>query len=754
MFSERKLEYLRAHPDALSSNSANKKRKKQTAADATAEAEPTSKKARRASTESVSSVGLVSEKKSNINPTNRQISERRTIKGTDFIGARRIQTGLKGARGEGIRRTVYDGALRVDEDAYKIVRDALADFAGGEAPLLNGRPDWRKLLPMNALIRPTVDTGLGKCVTVTELTESSEAQGGTAATNRNVRVLTVLGAHPPEGDDALRIRGGGEELRGESQSADAMDVDVTSENVAETNEAAIGGETTESLTAGEATSEAVAITENHGPGPEEAKQSDEICNPTPTENTQMGTTADESNEPTDTKVDEGQITENEVAVDVAQTPAEGQPDTEKVQITGPTGGLNPEHVKLPQSAPSDAIASDETKDSTVIDLATNEENDPAKAPSEAPSSSDAVIADATSKPETLAETEKSSMMCDVKPLESTHQLSASLHNPAVTSTEAPQQIPAFRPSWYDQSKASDFEQRSLPEWFNQSASHRTPTSYIDIREQILDLAKNNPNQYITATALRRSITCDSGSIMRMHSFLTDWGFINGAQIGESAPSEIKMRNMRATWAESGNNAKRKFADVEKSAIWSPDRILSLPRFVLACISKRAGSDGRTTADVNWEKVAAKVGGGVTVKECQYMFVQPEKGPAAIPPSESSTSHGQETCYSGIIHSVRPEVLKQVIDAALNATDDVAEAKKASLMGAIASVAVEKGKEEEEQIRATLMDIVDQRVQRLENRVSMLDDVEALLEAERVSLELERRDMYTTRCRQWFGDGSS
>jgi SWI/SNF related-matrix-associated actin-dependent regulator of chromatin subfamily C len=53
-----------------------------------------------------------------------------------------------------------------------------------------------------------------------------------------------------------------------------------------------------------------------------------------------------------------------------------------------------------------------------------------------------------------------------------------------------------------------------------------------------------------------------------------------------------------------------------------------------------------------------------------------------------------------------------------------------------------------------MDIVDQRLQRLENRAAMLEDVEALLEAERVALELERRDMYTARCRQWFGDGTS
>ena len=35
-------------------------------------------------------------------------------------------------------------------------------------------------------------------------------------------------------------------------------------------------------------------------------------------------------------------------------------------------------------------------------------------------------------------------------------------------------------------------------------------------------------------------------------------------------------------------------------------------------------------------------------------------------------------------------------------------------------------------------------------VAMMDDVEGILEAERVALEMERRDLYTARCRHWFG----
>ena len=99
-------------------------------------------------------------------------------------------------------------------------------------------------------------------------------------------------------------------------------------------------------------------------------------------------------------------------------------------------------------------------------------------------------------------------------------------------------------------------------------------------------------------------------------------------------------------------------------------------------------------------------------------------------------------------------MKAVVDASLQSTNDIKEARKASFVAIMAGAAAQKGAQAESEIKNTLMDIVDLQIQRLKNRVALLDDVEALLEAERVSLELERRDMYTARCRHWFGDGSS
>ena len=588
--SERKLD-LRSYPNAVSNNNANKKRKKQTAADASASSEPTSKKARRGSTESVTSTVSIpaKEAKSKANPATRQISERRIVKDSDIIGARRIQTGFKGLRGETIRRTVYDGALRVDQDAYKIICDALTEYSGKET-LLAGKPEWRKFSPMNALVRPTVDSSLGKSIVITELSESTEEGGGTLATNRQVGILKDLSAHTSE-EKALRIRGGGEDEKlanqgasnadgqPEAQNTNAVDAEGGSKDAAESNQT-FTGETCQAATETEAI--------NNDPASESGTKSENTVDVNEDQTPNVSVTAE---------IPPAQDPSGPVPTTNATETAPSAKESESV--TKSEDAPKQEEAQLPQSVPSDQ------KEECLGD-------DAAKAHPEPLPSDDAV----TSETSTTLQADKSTVLCAVKALEPAHQLSSSLYRPPTTSTDAAASIPAFRPTWYDQTKASDFEQRSLPEWFNQSASHRTPASYISIREQILELAQRNSHQYITATALRRSITCDSGSIMRLHSFLTDWSFINSSQVGESAPSELKLRNMRATWNEAGKNAKRKFADVEKSIIWSPSKLQALETFVVGSIVKKSGADGRMVVDIDWDKVCDKFGHGVTVKECQ------------------------------------------------------------------------------------------------------------------------------------------
>jgi SWI/SNF related-matrix-associated actin-dependent regulator of chromatin subfamily C len=168
-------------------------------------------------------------------------------------------------------------------------------------------------------------------------------------------------------------------------------------------------------------------------------------------------------------------------------------------------------------------------------------------------------------------------------------------------------------------------------------------------------------------------------------------------------------------------------------------------------TKRVKMDGdHDSIVVHWDNVATDVGDGVTASDCQRAFVNPPAENDKITTSSIST----QSVFSKMLDEVHPDVLKAVVQASLQSTIDINEARKSSFVASVASAAVQKGMHAESEIENTLMEIVDQRLQRLENRVALLDDVEALLEAERVSLELERRDMYTARCRHWFGDGSS
>ena len=81
-------------------------------------------------------------------------------------------------------------------------------------------------------------------------------------------------------------------------------------------------------------------------------------------------------------------------------------------------------------------------------------------------------------------------------------------------------------SWYSKNNISSIEKKLLPEWFNGSAPHQTPKIYIEIREKIISLSQENENKYVSATAVRRSVPGDVGSLLRLHKFLEACGFIN------------------------------------------------------------------------------------------------------------------------------------------------------------------------------------------------------------------------------------
>ena len=303
-----------------------------------------------------------------------------------------------------------------------------------------------------------------------------------------------------------------------------------------------------------------------------------------------------------------------------------------------------------------------------------------------------------------------------------------------------------KPSWYTKDGVAAIEQTMLPEWFNHSAKHRTPESYIKARETVLEMSATMANRNVTNAMVRRSVVGDAGSLMRLRNFLTHWGLINEDATNDSAPTPSSLRDKYPVPKE--------FNERQRD---------NLVTAVVEQSTKRRKLDyDNSFLPINWEEVAQQVGDGATSDDCERNFlsipIHPEQAERPITPEVSSVAstpistnkHAmRQTIIQELVDSCRPEVVRKATAAALEAAE-LKEAQSGAILGLLSYKAVETAKQAENQVESVLSQLLDLRMKKLENRMAMMDDVEAILEAEKMALELERRDLYTARCRHWFG----
>lgn len=86
-------------------------------------------------------------------------------------------------------------------------------------------------------------------------------------------------------------------------------------------------------------------------------------------------------------------------------------------------------------------------------------------------------------------------------------------------------LPSYS-TWFDMSKINNIERKALPEFFNNRNRSKTPAIYKDYRDFMINTYRLNPIEYLTVTACRRNLAGDVCAIMRVHSFLEQWGLIN------------------------------------------------------------------------------------------------------------------------------------------------------------------------------------------------------------------------------------
>lgn len=86
-------------------------------------------------------------------------------------------------------------------------------------------------------------------------------------------------------------------------------------------------------------------------------------------------------------------------------------------------------------------------------------------------------------------------------------------------------LPSYS-TWFDMNIIHPTERKALPEFFNNRNRSKTPAVYKDYRDFMINTYRLNPAEYLTVTACRRNLAGDVCAIMRVHSFLEQWGLIN------------------------------------------------------------------------------------------------------------------------------------------------------------------------------------------------------------------------------------
>lgn len=86
-------------------------------------------------------------------------------------------------------------------------------------------------------------------------------------------------------------------------------------------------------------------------------------------------------------------------------------------------------------------------------------------------------------------------------------------------------LPSYS-TWFDMNIVHPTERKALPEFFNNRNRSKTPAVYKDYRDFMINTYRLNPAEYLTVTACRRNLAGDVCAIMRVHSFLEQWGLIN------------------------------------------------------------------------------------------------------------------------------------------------------------------------------------------------------------------------------------
>lgn len=86
-------------------------------------------------------------------------------------------------------------------------------------------------------------------------------------------------------------------------------------------------------------------------------------------------------------------------------------------------------------------------------------------------------------------------------------------------------IPSFA-AWFDLSKVHELERKAMPDFFGSNDNYKNKETYMEARNFMVNTFRLTPYEYLTITAVRKNLVLDVASVMKIHSFLENWGLIN------------------------------------------------------------------------------------------------------------------------------------------------------------------------------------------------------------------------------------
>lgn len=101
--------------------------------------------------------------------------------------------------------------------------------------------------------------------------------------------------------------------------------------------------------------------------------------------------------------------------------------------------------------------------------------------------------------------------------------------------------------WFRLDAIHDIEKRSLPEFFDRRSQSKSPPTYKKYRDFMVNVWRQAPEKYMSATVVRRHLTGDVCAVLRVFMFLERWGLINYGVDPEGKPhinSSLKSRGVR------------------------------------------------------------------------------------------------------------------------------------------------------------------------------------------------------------------